>query len=86
MRWGEHEEAAMQVTKLRVANELGPVPAGRYFEQLAQNLRVANAANEARRAREEAREEKLEARYRRASASRAGPTLTHRAYEQHAMM
>ncbi len=75
----------MQVTKLRVANELGPVPAGRYFEQLAQSLRVANAANEAQRAQEEAREQKLEARYRRASASRARPMPTRPAYE-HAMM
>lgn len=76
----------MQVTKLRVANELGPVPAGRYFEQLAQNLRAANAAQEARRVHEEAREQKLEARYRRASASRARPMPTRPAYKHHAMM
>ncbi len=75
----------MQVTKLRVANELGPVPAGRYFEHITQNLRAANAANEAQRAREEEREQRLEARYRRASASRPRPMPTRPAYE-HAMM
>ena len=32
----------MQVTKLRVANDNGLVPAGRYFARLAEGLRDAN--------------------------------------------
>ena len=33
----------MQVTKLRIANDNGLVPAGRYFARLADGLREANA-------------------------------------------
>jgi hypothetical protein len=33
----------MHIAKLRVRDETGLVPAGRYFEQLAKNLRTANA-------------------------------------------
>ena len=33
----------MQVVKLRVANDNGLVPAGRYFARLAEDLRAANA-------------------------------------------
>ncbi len=32
----------MQITKLRIANDNGLVPAGRYFERLADGLRQAN--------------------------------------------
>ena len=32
----------MQVTKLRIANDNGLVPAGRYFARLADGLREAN--------------------------------------------
>lgn len=67
----------MQVSKFRVADENGFVPAGRYFEKLAANLNAANDDVAARREREEARERKLEERYRRASAARAN-TYAHR--------
>ena len=60
----------MHVTKLRASTGAGGlVPAGRYFEQLAQNLRTANAREHTRRAAED---RELEDLYRRASAARAG--------------
>jgi hypothetical protein len=61
----------MNVNKLRVsAQDQGLAPVGRYFEKLAQNLRDANAQEEARREKLEAQDRRLEARYRRASAAR----------------
>jgi hypothetical protein len=58
----------MQVTKLRAsADATGLVPAGRYFEQLSKNLRVANARNVARRARDDAEDRAEEALRRPAS-------------------
>jgi hypothetical protein len=63
---GEHEEAAMHITKIRSADANGLVPAGAYFAQLATNLSAANARDAAVNEMDEARERKLEARYRRA--------------------
>jgi hypothetical protein len=54
VRVGEHEEAAMQVTKIRIAEANGLVPAGAYFARLATNLRNASeraAATPHRRAK-----------------------------------
>ena len=61
VRVGEHEETAMQVTKLRFADDNGLIPAGAYFARLADTLRTANA----RGADAEERERNLETRYRR---------------------
>jgi hypothetical protein len=70
----------MQVTKLRVANDNGLVPAGRYFARLADNLRASNASAAAVVDEYEAQERKLEARYRR----RRAPAARVRASEHHA--
>ncbi|MFZ2031961.1 MAG: hypothetical protein WAU68_16740 [Vitreimonas sp.] len=59
----------MQVTKLRVANDNGLVPAGRYFAHLAEGLREANERAAAVLDVYEEQERKLETRYRRQSAS-----------------
>lgn len=55
----------MEAPKLRVANDNGLVPAGRYFARLADNFRVANANAAAVVDAYEAQERKLEARLRR---------------------
>lgn len=60
----------MQVQKLRSTAPQGLVPAGAYFERLARDLRNVNAQEEARREKLDAEDRSLEARYRRASASR----------------
>lgn len=61
----------MNVTKLRVSGQgQGLVPAGRYFEKLAQDLRAANEADAARQEKLDAQDRRLEARYRKASAAR----------------
>lgn len=62
----------MRVEKLRgSADETGLVPAGQYFAKLARSLEHANARENARRAELDAEDRRLEARYRRASASRS---------------
>lgn len=38
----------MHIAKLRVRDETGLVPAGRYFQQVAKSLRAANAREHAR--------------------------------------
>ena len=53
----------MQVTKLRVANDNGLIPAGRYFARLAEGLRDANEQAAAVVDVYEERERKLERRY-----------------------
>ena len=60
----------MHVAKLRVQDEMGLVPAGRYFEKLAKNLRTANVREQTRSAMLDADDRDLEASYRRASAAR----------------
>jgi hypothetical protein len=61
----------MHVNKLRVsAQDHGLVPAGRYFAKLAGDLRAANEKEAARQDKLDAQDRRLEARYRRASASR----------------
>ena len=53
----------MHIAKLRVRDETGLVPAGRYFEQLAKNLRTANGRDQTREAEDRA----LEALHRHSS-------------------
>jgi hypothetical protein len=60
----------MQVAKLRIQDERGLVPAGRYFQQLASTMRSANAREHTRSASLDAEDRDLEACYRRASAAR----------------
>jgi hypothetical protein len=65
----------MQVTKLRIANDNGLVPAGRYFSRLSEALREANE-----RAADvvdiyEQQQRKRQTRHRRASASPASTSL-----------
>lgn len=61
----------MNVNKLRVsAQHQGLIPAGSYFEKLAQSLRDANAQDAARQDKLDAQDRRLETRYRRASAAR----------------
>lgn len=72
----------MQVQKLRGNVSIdGLIPAGRYFEQLAANLRETNEREAQRRRALDAEDRELEALYRRASASRGN---THAG--EHAMM
>ena len=59
----------MQVTKLRIANDNGLVPAGRYFARLAEDLRAANERAAAVLDVYEEQERKLETRSRRKVAS-----------------
>jgi hypothetical protein len=66
-----HVEVAMQITKLRVSEDTGLVPAGAYFKRLAADLRKANTADASRRDDLDAEDRALEAIYRRRSASRA---------------
>jgi hypothetical protein len=66
---GADKETDMQVVKLRVANDNGLVPAGRYFARLAEGLRGANERAAAVLDIYEAQERKLEARHRRKAAS-----------------
>jgi hypothetical protein len=70
---GRSEEIAnMQVTKLRAsADANGLVPAGAYFANLSRKLQDANARETAMRAQLDEEDRRLEARYRRSSASRA---------------
>jgi hypothetical protein len=63
----------MQVNKLRIGTE-GPVPAGRYFAQIAENLRAQNMRAAAEATRAETQERRIEARYRR---PRKSPTTAH---------
>lgn len=60
----------MQVTKFVSADNNGLVPAGRYFAQLARGLEDANERQTVRRAKLDAEDRWLEARYRLASAAR----------------
>lgn len=61
----------MRVEKLRCsADDNGLVPAGQYFAKLARGLEHANARESAHRAALDEEDRRLEARYRRASASR----------------
>lgn len=61
----------MQVAKFRARqDELGLVPAGRYFQQLAQGLRDANAREAELQAKLDAEDARLEARYRRPTPKR----------------
>ena len=71
----------MQVTKLRVANDNGLVPAGRYFARLADNLRAANERAAAIVDEYEAQERKIEACFRKPTRKAAARTPTQ---EQHA--
>lgn len=82
MRVGEHEEAAMQVTKIRIADDNGLVPAGAYFARLAGTLRAANEREAAAQEKAEERERKLEARYRR---TRSAPPVR-AGYAHHASL
>lgn len=62
----------MQVTKLRAStNDDGLVPAGAYFATLSRKLQDANAREDAIRAKLDAEDRGLEARYRRSSGSRS---------------
>ena len=66
----------MHVTKLRIANDNGLVPAGRYFSRLAGALREANERAAAVVDKYEEQERKLQTRYR---AKAASPVPTPRA-------
>jgi len=59
----------MHVTKLRIANDNGLVPAGRYFSRLAGALREANERAAAVIDKYEEQERETPARYRRKTAS-----------------
>lgn len=62
----------MQVQKFRVQPDAnGLVPAGHYFQRVSGALRDSNARDAARREQLDAEDRDLEARYRRASASRS---------------
>lgn len=62
----------MRVEKLRgAADDSGLVPAGQFFAQLARKLEQANAQETAHRERLDCDDRRLEASYRRASASRS---------------
>ena len=61
----------MHIVKLRVSDETGLIPAGRYFEQLAKTLRAAN--ERASSSQREAEDRDLESTYRRTRRSRAVP-------------
>ena len=61
----------MQVTKLRARSDAnGFVPMGQYFARIAEQLEAANISDAARQAKLDAEDARLEARYRRASATR----------------
>lgn len=61
----------MNVGKLRARlDDNGLVPAGLYFQQLAQGLRDANARDAMRQAALDEEDRKLERRYARRSAQR----------------
>ena len=53
----------MHVTKLRIANDNGLVPAGRYFSRLAGALREANEHTAAVIDKYEEQERKIQTRY-----------------------
>ena len=62
----------MQVTKLRARSETnGLVPMGQYFARVAAELEDANAREAKLHAKLDAEDARLEARYRRASATRS---------------
>lgn len=65
----------MQVTKLRASAD-GLVPAGAYFANVSRKLKEANARETAMRAQLGEEDRRLEARYRRSSASRANTYAT----------
>jgi hypothetical protein len=60
----------MHIAKLRVRDETGLIPAGRYFQQLAKTLRTANAREQSRQAEERS----LEGLHRHSSRA-AWPTM-----------
>ncbi|MBN8608725.1 MAG: hypothetical protein J0L81_17540 [Caulobacterales bacterium] len=71
----------MQVTKLRARSETnGFVPMGQYFARIATQLEAANARAAKSQAKLDAEDARLEARYRRASAS-LGQAATHAEYQ-----
>ena len=72
----------MQVNTLHIAGG-GPVPAGRYFAQIAENLRAQNMRAAAEATQAEAQERRIEARFRKA---RRAPTTAHAAHEHPAPM
>ena len=62
----------MRVEKLRgAADDSGLIPAGQFMAQLARKLERANVQEASRRTTFEAEDRRLEASYRRASASRS---------------
>lgn len=65
----------MRITKLRCGAEDSFTPMGAYFERLSTQLRDANTLEAARRQALDAEDERLEARYRRASSARAAPPM-----------
>lgn len=67
----------MHVTKIRITDESGLVPAGAYFARLAKDLSAAAATEKA-----EERKRKVEARYRCAAA----PLRSRATYNHHAMV
>ena len=76
----------MQVTKLRVANDNGLVPAGRYFARLAEGLREANKRAAAVLDVYEEQERRLERRCavkRRGTIPAARAPLAHVAFGTH---
>jgi hypothetical protein len=66
----------MLVTKLRISGDNGLVPAGRYFAQLAENLRANNVRDAAALEKAEAQERRLEMRYRKSAAASVRPRST----------
>ena len=67
----------MQVNKLRIPSD-GPVPAGHYFSQIAENLKAQNVRATAEVMRAEAQERRLETRYRK---SDKVPAITNSRHE-----
>lgn len=62
----------MRVEKLRgAADDSGLIPAGQFFAKLARKLEAANGRETAQRSKLDAEDRRLEASYRRASASRS---------------
>ncbi|MBC7770079.1 MAG: hypothetical protein H7124_14950 [Phycisphaerales bacterium] len=62
----------MRVEKLRgAADDTDLVPAGQYFAKLARKLEDANVRETSMRTKLKAEDQRLEASYRRASASRS---------------
>lgn len=65
----------MRIDTMRCgADQTGFVPMGAYFEKLAANIRDTNAIEAAHREAANAEDDRLEARYRRASSARTRTT------------